>query len=244
MARLAKRLILAAAGSALGACAASAQPLPASAEAPAAPAAAAAGRSGEIERLLLRADLVVMGQVVLGACRDGCQGRVEIDEVLVGDAAGTVVGFVAAPPRHPGASAGQPLVVFLARGLTDPSRWRLLLTDEQELGLPARQRDHVTATRLPRAVDAAGRRPFAARLAELKRDGRAGSVATARAVLSRLDVRGVDGAGLIELLGEPHRRERTGDAAVWLYHYRDGDQGLIAKMWMRGGVVAAVTLLE
>jgi hypothetical protein len=138
------RLLAAVALTACGAAAAQA-PTSTSVEVAAGTPAERSGREdAAIADLLSRAELVVVGRASLGACLDGCIGRIEIDEVLLGVASGTI-SFVSEPPRDPRVDE-RARIMFLARE-GDGSRWRLLLTDDHELGLAPSLREEVEAAR-------------------------------------------------------------------------------------------------
>ncbi|MCA9718834.1 MAG: hypothetical protein KC468_29460, partial [Myxococcales bacterium] len=192
----------------------------------------------ELRALLLHADLVVVGELELHACLDGCLGVVRVLERVRGETVERELSVVTEPPAGGMTAAPERALMFLRRALEGGDRWQLVLTERRAPGLDPALATQVRATSVPRASSPEEREPFATELATLRGHDQsawngAKIVDPARRVFENLDLRGLTQGELVTLIGEPARREHQGSWDVWTYTFHDGEQGVIPRVYWR-----------
>lgn len=190
----------------------------------------------EVRRLLLTAELVVVGEVSVRACRGGCAGVVRVLKVVSGSTSARELAFVSVPPAGGVTFSPVRALVFLHLDPVNPKQWRLALTSDRRVGLAANRVDELAPSYPLRATRAADRAAFAAELAQLRNHDQTkwnGStiVTPARRVFGNLDLRGLDQRELAGLIGQPVRRGQVSGRLVWEYTFHDGEQGVMARLW-------------
>jgi hypothetical protein len=202
----------------------------------------------DLARLLLRADVVVVGHVDLPTCRDACLGTVRVGEVVRGEVATPAMSVVSAPPDGGPLAAPRRVVAFLRRDPAGGGRWRLELTERRDVGLDPARAPEIRRVEILRAGDPRARAPFEADLAALRGHDQATWGPTpildpARRVFQSLDLRGLRGEQVTALIGAPVRREERHGHSVWSYTFHDGEQGVMPQLWLDAGGVVFVDVL-